>query len=281
MKQLTSSGIPLDMSPEAFGEMRESNDCLDDMPKLRQRMAEDGYLLLRGVLDREWVLGARRAVLEALAGTGLLDLNYPFMEARAAKNANVSFMPQVGKLPAVRKLVHSGRMIEFYTQFLGGEVRAFDFVWMRVMSPGKASKPHYDIVYMGRGTTNLYTSWTPLGDVPLSHASLLILENSHRLEEVKATYGKMDVDKDGNWKKIGSGYNHDPVALQKQLGLRWLTTEFRMGDLLIFSMYTMHCSLDNTSEHIRISSDTRYQLASEPVDERWIGENPIAHSGAE
>ena len=281
MTQLTSSGVPLDMSPEAYGELRDSTDYRDNMPALRQRMAEDGYLLLRGLLDREWVLDARRAVVEALEGTGLLDLNYPLMEARAAKNANVSFMPQLGKLPAVRKLVHSGRMLEFYTRFLGGEVRAFDFVWMRVMSPGRASKPHYDIVYMGRGTTNLYTSWTPLGDVPLSHASLLVLEKSHFLEEVKATYGKMDVDKEGNWKKIGSGFRHDPAALQKEFGRRWLTTEFCMGDVLIFSMYTMHCSLDNTSEHIRISSDTRYQLASEPVDERWIGENPIAHSKAE
>jgi hypothetical protein len=91
----------------------------------------------------------------------------------------------------------------------------------------------------------------------------------------------MDVDRDGNWKKSGGHYSKDPVALQKQLGLRWLTTEFQAGDLLVFSMYTMHCSLDNASDCIRISSDTRYQLASDPVDERWIGENPIAHSQRE
>jgi hypothetical protein len=61
------------------------------------------------------------------------------------------------------------------------------------------------------------------------------------------------------------------------MGGRWLTGEFRAGDLLTFSMYTVHASLDNQSKSIRLSSDTRYQLASEPVDERWIGENPIAH----
>ena len=43
----------------------------------------------------------------------------------------------LGKLPAVRKLVHSGRMIDFYTAFFGGEVRSFDFIWMRVMGPGQ------------------------------------------------------------------------------------------------------------------------------------------------
>jgi hypothetical protein len=229
-------------------------------------------------------MDARRSVLEVLAEHEMIDENHPLMEARAAKSDNGKFRSAIGshaalgKLPAVRKLVHSGRMIDFYAAFLGGEVRSFDFIWMRVMGPGRSSAPHYDIVYMGRGTTNLYTSWAPLGDAPLSDASLMVLENSHRLEELKATYGQMDVDKKSNWKKTGGSYGKDPTAIQKELGCRWLTTDFRAGDLLVFSMYTMHCSLDNRSDRIRLSSDTRYQLASEPVDERWIGENPIAHS---
>ncbi len=287
MTQLTSNGVPLDMSPKTFGELRESNDLLDNMPALRERMAGDGYLLLRDFLNLQCVMEARRAVLEVLAEHEMLDENYPLMDARTAKGDNRAFRSAIssqaalGKLPAVRKLVHSGQMIEFYTAFLGGDVRSFDFVWMRVMGPGRSTSPHYDIVYMGRGTTNLYTSWTPLGDAPISDGSLMILENSHRLEEVKASYGRMDVDKKGNWKKTGGHYGKDPAVLQKRFGLRWLTTDFRAGDLLIFSMYTMHCSLDNVSDRIRLSSDTRYQLASEPVDERWIGENPIAHSKRE
>jgi hypothetical protein len=50
-----------------------------------------------------------------------------------------------------------------------------------------------------------------------------------------------------------------------------------MGDALIFGMFTMHASLNNESDRFRISSDTRYQLASEPVDERWVGDQPLAH----
>jgi hypothetical protein len=43
----------------------------------------------------------------------------------------------------------------------------------------------------------------------------------------------------------------------------------------------IHASLDNrTTDRVRISTDTRYQLASEPIDERWIGENPIGHGMA-
>jgi len=50
--------------------------------------------------------------------------------------------------------------------------------------------------------------------------------------------------------------------------------------VLIFSVYTVHGSLDNQSDEIRLSSDSRYQLASEPLDERWVGENPPGHGGA-
>ena len=65
--------------------------------------------------------------------------------------------------------------------------------------------------------------------------------------------------------------------MRDDFGLRWLTADYRMGDVLVFGMYTMHASMDNQSNRFRLSSDSRYQLASEPVDERWVGENPIGH----
>ena len=76
---------------------------------------------------------------------------------------------------------------------------------------------------------------------------------------------------------MAGAFSKDAIAARAKLGNRWLTTDYAMGDLLVFSMYTMHASMDNQSSQIRLSTDTRYQLASEPVDERWIGENPIAH----
>ena len=53
-----------------------------------------------------------------------------------------------------------------------------------------------------------------------------------------------------------------------------------MGDLVTFRMDTIHASLDNQSNHVRLSTDTRYQLESDPIDPRWIGENPIGHGAA-
>jgi ectoine hydroxylase-related dioxygenase (phytanoyl-CoA dioxygenase family) len=160
---------------------------------------------------------------------------------------------------------------------------------MRIKAPGMATAPHCDAVYMNRGTQNLYSAWVPLGDVPMESGSLIVLEGSHLVDEVNA-YGKMDVDRDGNRKKIrfrhgqffrGGHYSKNARAVQRQFGLRWLTTDFRAGDVCIFTMFTMHGTLDNTSQSIRLSADTRFQLASEEIDDRWVGEDPVGHKRAE
>jgi ectoine hydroxylase-related dioxygenase (phytanoyl-CoA dioxygenase family) len=141
------------------------------------------------------------------------------------------------------------------------------------VGPGSNTGAHYDIVYMGRGTQNVYTCWTPLGDVSYDLGPLALLVGSHRFERVKETYGRMDVDRD----HVTGWFSNDPVELVDRYGGQWQTSEFRAGDVLIFGMFTMHASINNTSDRFRISSDTRYQLASEPVDERWIGPKPKAH----
>ncbi|MDQ3815773.1 MAG: phytanoyl-CoA dioxygenase family protein, partial [Armatimonadota bacterium] len=196
--------------------------------------------------------------------------------------------------PPLMQVLYAGRMMEFYTRFLGGQVRHFDYTWFRAVGPGKGTPPHCDIVYMGRGTTNLYTAWTPLGDIPLDIGGLMILEGSHLHDRLRHGYGRKDVDayctnrRGEDYTAMGGGGNitlggwlsKNPVVLRERLGGRWLTAEFRAGDLLTFTMYIVHASIDNGSNRIRLSSDSRYQLASEPVDERWIGDNPIGHGAA-
>ena len=56
--------------------------------------------------------------------------------------------------------------------------------------------------------------------------------------------------------------------------VQWASSSFQAGDVMIFGMYLMHASLENSSGRYRLSSDTRYQLASEAVDERHMGEHP-------
>src|SRR5205823_1275926 len=147
------------------------------------------------------------------------------------------------------------------------------YKWLRVVSQGSFTGAHYDIVYMGRGTQRVTTVWTPLGDVPFEKGPLAVLCGSHRFERVKQTYGQMDVDRD----HVEGWFSSDPVEMVDRYGGRWLTGELEMGDAILFTMFTMHGSLNNVTDRYRISCDTRYQRADEPVDERWIGENPMAH----
>ncbi len=288
METFTSKGVPIDLSEKAFGELRDSSNDLDDLPALKQRMAGEGYLLLRGLLDRDQIMDARRIVVNELLKDGLINPDYPVMQARANKRARKYLIREdLGRSPVIQKLGRAGRMVEFFTGFLGGHVSPFDYVWVRTVGPGKAERPHCDIVYMGRASQNLYTSWIPLGDVRRTEGALMILESSHLLSELKDGYWRMDVDRLGFFDNVrikhgglvfGGGYSMNPAKVQKEFGLRWLTTDFRGGDVLIFSPFTMHCTLDNASDRIRLTMDARYQLASEPVDERWVGQNPIAHS---
>jgi hypothetical protein len=284
--ELTSHGHALDTKPERFGELRDSSGIQEDVAALKERMAAEGYLLLRGLLNRDEVLDARREILGRLASVGEIDPSRPLTDAvysGASRRAEVdgrAFAKAMRTGAAVRRVCHAGPIMEFFDRFLGGPSRSFDYIWVRTVRPGGATGCHYDQVYMGRGTANLYTAWIPMGDVPVSDGSLLLLERSNHLEELKRTYGAIDVDRDRDANPYGGGwYSRNPVDVQNRFGGRWLTTDFAAGDALLFTMFTMHCSLDNRSERIRVSTDSRYQLASDPVDERWVGEEPIAHGG--
>ncbi len=293
----TFNGRPMDTSPEALGELRSSIQIIGQPAELRQRMQEDGYLFLPGLLRSGEVLEARQAVLEKLNALGYLAPGRPIEAALPKAGCKLSFMAELAKdNPALDRVLYQGPLLEFFGNFLGDSVLHFDYTWFRPFTPGPDSivAPHYDIVYMGRGTKNLYSTWTPIGDLPVEEGGLMILEGSHRQREVINTYGRLDVDSyctnypdagdiaSGrktawqDWLK-GGNYSNDGIGVREQLGGRWLTADFKAGDALVFSMFTMHIMKDNQTDHIRFSSDSRYQLASEPADERWIGANPIGH----
>ncbi len=157
-----------------------------------------------------------------------------------------------------------------FADFLGGPARHFDFVWFRTKGTGHGSPIHCDLVYMGRGTHRLYTAWVPLDDIPLDMGGLLLLEGSHRKSAELHAYLSRDVDtyceNHDDAAKFVAGrkwwdgtLSKNPLALQQSLGGRWLTAEeFKLGDTLFFNMTLVHGSLDNTTDRVRLSTDTRY-----------------------
>jgi hypothetical protein len=294
--RLSSRRVELDMSDAAFGWLRPINALLDDPAALRARMAEDGYLYLQAHLDKDQVRAARIEITKRLAELGMLDPDQPPLQAvtRSGVCTRGDHDLAANNRP-LETLLYTGPMIDVFTRLLGGPVRHFDYTWFRaVPGGGEGTYPHCDVVYMGRGTPHLYTAWTPIGDVPLELGGLMILEGSHRLTDKLHNYLHRDVDAyctnradaaeiesgDKMWQNWDGRLANDPATIRRTLGGRWLTAEFSAGDVLVFSMATVHASLDNRGRCFRLSSDSRYQLASEPIDERWIGEHPIGHGPA-
>jgi hypothetical protein len=247
-------------------------------------MDAEGYLFLPGALHRDEVLAARRVCAERLAAKKMLREGSDPMDCLIRPGQDTGFDISLAKDNApLMKVLYDGPMMAVCEQLIGGPVLHFDYTWFRAVAPNRSTPPHMDIVYMGRGTQRLYTAWTPIGDVPLETGGLLVLERSHKHERLNNGYGR-----EPGWTEMGGGGNiraggalsNDPIKLRDRLGGRWLTADFAAGDVLLFSVFTVHCSLDNRSQSIRLSSDSRYQSAAEPADHRWIGPDPIAHGPA-
>jgi hypothetical protein len=268
---------------ECLGQLREIPHWRDTPELLPTCLEQDGYLLLRGALPPALVGSARRDVLQRLAAVG--EIAEPADAAvatgsssRAALHRDLgAFWRGVCEAPALRALSHGPALAGIARAVLGGPAEPFDFLWLRTMVEGRASPLHLDHVYMNRGTPSLVTAWLPLGDVPLQAGPLVVVEGSHRFEDVCARYRGVDVDRDG----LPGSFPEDAVAFARARGARLLTTDFRAGDVLLFGMFTLHGSCDNRmgGGRVRLSCDVRWQRAGEPRDDRWFGDPPPGHGG--
>jgi hypothetical protein len=118
---LSSNGNAFDLSDETFGELRDANGLLGNAAALHERFADDGYLLLRGYLDKEKVLAARRELIGKLDEIGLIDRAQPFMEAvfsgdtsGISANDRQEFARHLRSGPALKEVCFAGRTMSFF-----------------------------------------------------------------------------------------------------------------------------------------------------------------------
>ncbi|GMH63425.1 hypothetical protein TL16_g03709 [Triparma laevis f. inornata] len=254
--------------------------------ELRARLAEDGYLYMKGLNDRATTLAARDVVLDhfaeqggVLVGKDVAPRQEGVLEARCGVGC-VPFMEGANAVThhkaVLGGVLESTAMRQFFDGLFGSESRTFDFKWLRGVPTGRFTGAHSDIVYMGRGTPELITSWLPFGENPVEMGTLAILAGSHNLPgfaQLRETYGAMDHERD---RLDGTGWLTMDPAEPARFGGKWLTADFEPGDVLIFGMQTMHMSTTNVTGCVRISCDVRWQAAAEPADPRYVGEIDIA-----
>ncbi|TVQ23886.1 MAG: phytanoyl-CoA dioxygenase [Spirochaetaceae bacterium] len=269
----------LEYPSDRFGHLTDSSPLVGDRDALRERFDRDGYLYLPGFIDPQKVTDARERILDYMAEREALVPGQPVLDGVMPKGGKtVSMMGRnpITTDPAVLRALEAEELFEFFADFYGEPPLTFDYKWLRAVGNESFTGSHFDVVYMGRGSLNVNTVWIPLGDIPIAHGTLAICEGSHRapgFEKLRATYGQMDVDRDN----VEGWFSENAEEILERFGGRWLTADFKPGDILTFGLYTLHASTTNTTNRYRLSCDVRFQPSSEPIDERWVGTTPKGH----
>ena len=246
-----------------FLKMRSSNELLGDPGALRARLDEDSYLYFEQVLDPDKVMRLRRAILDVLADSGWIRGGLSLHEAQAVcrplhegMEGHAPVYDKIQCLEEFHTLAHDDDLRGVMTQVVGETAFAHPLKICRVAFPDQyeASTPPHQDFPNNQGTPNLTASWIPVGDVPMDLGSLAVLRGSHR-------YGLLPLTV-----HMGPGRRQAKLPEKMLEDLRWVTADFRTGDVVLFPSLTVHAALHNITEFdLRLSVDYRWQQAGEAL----------------
>jgi hypothetical protein len=283
---LVSNGYMLDTTRERLGWLVPSSAGLP-VKLLWEQYQSQGYLWLKGILDREDVLDFRRRYFTAFATIGLVAPGTdPVVGIYSAQPIDPQASRQIS-IEAVRWAAYesfclSRPIYRFFEEALGGPVYLHKRKLIRHTLPGdpNCTGAHYDLTYLRAGTDRVYTSWIPIGDIPVEMGGLVYLEgsdawgrkmeaefsalNAHLPPEERISAYNRNMSKDG-W------LTKDVPSLSNRLDTRWLCADYEAGDMVIHSAYMIHAATENCAENgrMRLSTDIRYQLVTDEIDARW------------
>ncbi len=273
------------VSEELLGPLRDSTDAVTDPQELQRRLAEDGYLFVRNVVNEADIAAARAEVFGRLAEVGEIadppaagiGTGESFRRERTADLG--AFWQSVSAGAALRRVSHGVEVRKLMDAVLGTPAQPHDYMFLRPGPVGRSTHLHYDFPFFARGSERIFTVWLALGDIPVEDGPLMVLEDSHRFDDLIEPVRKIDYESSDTPLVQMTG---DTVDFVGERNARLLTSDFRSGDLVVFGMFSMHGSLDNHSPagRVRLSCDVRWQPATDPVDPRYRGDDPPGTTGA-
>ncbi len=283
---LTSNGYSLSSAPNRLGWLT-ATDADGPIKALQEQFHEQGYLWLKGILDRDDVLDFRRRYFAAFADTGLVRCDIDPGEgiydgANENKNLIRKTQMETHRWAAYEAFCLAKPIYQFYEAFFEGAVYLHKRKLIRHVPPGDVSTTgaHYDLVYLRAGSDAVCTSWIPIGDINPVMGGLIYLENSHHFGRRKeAEFSKLNADLPPEERVNAYNKNmglhgwltKDLPSLADRLDTRWLMADYEAGDMVVHGAYTTHAATANASpeSRIRLSTDIRYQRVKEEIDIRW------------
>jgi ectoine hydroxylase-related dioxygenase (phytanoyl-CoA dioxygenase family) len=262
-------------TPEPGGAVREStalapftdsSDLLDEPEVLRERFADDGYLFLRGVVDPDLLLEVRRQIVAIgthhrwwREGTDPIDA-IPRVEPRVEGERRFFHVyDEIQRLEAFHAVPHDESVRRIMVPLLGESVFPHPLSIARLVFPDNdewSTPPHQDYPN-NQGTFDLYACWLPLGPCPVELGSLSLLRGSHKLGLLPLTFS------------LGAGHRRAMLD-ERHDELDWVGGDFALGDAVVFHSLTVHRSLPNRTDRLRLSVDYRFQREGEPLTEECL-----------
>ena len=283
----------LEIPPDLLGPLVEYHGDLDDHQTLEQTISEQGYVVLRGALDRAAVLAAREEVMTRLQEVG--EVEAPPIDGIATGSSQRretagdlgEFWKSVNQGTALRSVTHGSQLKQRVEAVLGEPARPHDLMYLRPVTVGNGTDLHYDYPFFAGSSERIHTAWIPLGDISLADGPLAIVEDSQHFGDLLESIRDHDYGQDQSNETIqqaayGKQNQVHPLTFCSQRNARLLSSDFQAGDVLIFSMFTLHGSLENNSlvGQVRLSCDVRYQPAADPAtDGRYFGPSPTGSKG--
>lgn len=266
----------------------------------RSRFGENGYVVLRGLLDSERDLGPLKAEYELLLDTvatrlfsdGVVSSSYadlPFgprfcnlvkeTDGRVMNYMDIC-MPQKGVTtemqvhcgPAAFGLLTNPKLLDAVEDIVGAEIYSNPTQHVRIKPPEKYL-PQNGIVVAEIAQAVWHQD---LGTVLPEADDSQILTVWIAVTKATKENGCLVVAP-GSHKRGLSTHCHNPRANyssqaipDKLVGEHRVALEMESGDVLFMSKLTMHASLPNLSGDIRWSVDLRYQPCGEPTGRPWF-----------
>ncbi len=261
---------------EGFEEFRVSNDAIEDPAELQRRIDAEGYLFFRSLQDPDKLWALRRDILGVCRAHGWLrdgtDLMAGIAEtARRCTEGDLEYAQvyrEIYKLESFHRAGHWPEVLALMQRVIGGPVLPHPQKIARLWFPQFAEHTtpiHQDFVHF-QGTYQTYTCWAPVGDCPRELGGLALLAGSHQINAIHDHHFSL-------------GAGSLAIGLE-QLEGQWVTTDYAIGDTLIFHSLTVHQALPNrTAERLRISLDNRYQRPDQPIAEHMLLPHLRAHHG--
>lgn len=230
--------------------------------ELRKQLDADGYLFFPGMLDAAAVVATRRSVLGALDQCGWLAEGKPLDEGwpsaavrREEANADPAFFEAyraIQHLQAFHELAHNPALAATMARLVGEPLLVHPRKIARVGLPKDKFivGPHQDFP-LNHGSSDVLTTWIPLGDCPDEMGGLKVLAGSHKA-------GLRPVEAVANVGGLKVAELLDDAA-------DWVTADFHAGDVLVFHSLTVHAAKANHTDCLRLSCDFRFQNATDAV----------------